>query len=480
MTTLNATQDECAVVYERYFAIPMEPGFYIKWVREFPHNRTLVQFENSILNSTAFKRYIEKHVETVYKEWIHNAVPKTVATKFFEELYTEQKIKQAPTPLQVMMFVKSLPEFYEKYTSIIKRLYKIVNQEDIPEQVLQMYMDKIKDFQNVYSLQQLNEDIICGRGPSAKPTQNIMRFITETWCSVHGTSPTSQDVNELFEIASDTQKTLQSLIMYRCSSQNSRLYRIMNAFIAVFQRECTVYEFIKWENKMKTIEDAELTHWLTETYEQHRQHLATVRSLYQKYHNIAIEELLFIKEYLNLVDQLEWEDIIIDRLIASPVYDENMRSSIRTIYESLYNTRISGDDEDHMFLEMKSLRIDLKNQAVTDTIVRVKEDTDDIISRLDTVFDNVLKRMPDEMEVRDYKKLYRAQKTCDKTDTDREIETQLYNSLEYHDILKNLIRDAFVKKSQKPPLPSQLYGVLNKILQDEILMRSPASILDLV
>ena len=84
------------------------------------------------------------------------------------------------------------------------------------------------------------------------------------------------------------------------------------------------------------------------------------------------------------------------------------------------------------------------------------------MDRLRAIFKRILLRMSDPLECIQYKRLYR---TLELAATETQIEDDLYESLEYHDIMKEKLKDAYRgANGGEAPLPSQLFALLKKWL----------------
>lgn len=343
----------------------------------------------------------------------------------------------------------------------------MVNDEYIPDNLLELYLKKFKE-SNTYTLDDLNEDIMSGSAPtilgSTKGNLNVLQNIKTKWAAMHGGSPTSHTLNILLSQIGNSDVVLDTLIQQFNVFRNNRVKTVQDQFLKVYKREASVPEFLKIVEQR--IDDFETMHAC------HEKNLIIVKDLYQRFTASDITEIDYIKRYIYAVDDEGYQDDIIKELIESDVYEREMRTVIRTAYKGLFGVNLPIEDETYMYEQIKGKRLHLKAGQIGEIIGALKSETDDYLDALAAIFTEILVRAPDILECVHYKQLYRDEH--DSSKTDERVRADLYASLEYHDVLKTKIKD-FYDANSNPLLPSKLFALLNKILQNEELMKNPDS-----
>jgi len=466
-------------IYSKYFGTPvMDRPFYAKWVRSVGGATTTTVrsaqgFENYILNCEEYKSYLYNRYRVVYDNFIGTS---DNLRKSFNEFMTSHGGKVGRIMLDdavIKNYIKKLPEFAEKYTEVISTLYRMVNKEAIPENLLELYLNNFRESDN-YEIEQLNEDILKGCVPSVGKVMgsNVLLEIKDVWQSIHSDAPTSSQINELLTQLGNSRFMLQTLVQQFSLFRNSRIDAIQASFVKEFEREISVPEFLKLYAGISknTTTTVDIDYGVLRA--QHTEHFNAVKTLYTRFIDEPIPEIDFIKRYIYVIDDPEYKQIIIAELVGSKSYEVRMKETIRKVYQSLFGNHVEEDDEAYMFEQLKNKSIDLANQEVSTVVTALKEETDRYIQNLQLHYDTILKRSPDILECRLYKEIYRQDHDMPKTEL--RIKEDLYTSLEYHEILKQKIRASFKSTFSKDPLPSQVYSMLNATLRSPDIMRDDA------
>ena len=460
-------------LYSKYFGAPaMDRAFYAKWVRSVGNATTTIRsaqgFENYILNCEEYKTYIFNRYRVIYDNFIGAS---DNLRKSFTDFMSSHGGKVGRIMLDdavIANYIKQLPEFTEKYTEVISTLYRMVNKEDIPGNLLELYLNNFK-VSDSYEIEQLNEDILKGSVPSVGKVMgsNILLEIKDVWKSIHADGPSSSQINELLTQLGNSRFMLQTLIQQFSLFRNSRIDAIQTSFAGKFEREISVPEFLKLYAGISKTTDFDVDYEALRV--QHNEHFNAVKTLYTRYIDEAISEIDFIKRYIYVVDDPEYREQIIAELVGSKSYEVRMKETIHKVYQSLFGQHVEDDDEAYMFEQLKNKSIDLANQEVSTVVTALKEETDRYIQNLQLHYDTILKRSPDILECRLYKEIYRQDHDMSKTEL--RIKEDLYTSLEYHEILKQKLRVSFKSTFGKDPLPSQVYSMLNATLRSSDTMR---------
>jgi len=448
-------------MYTKYFSTPLDKPFYAKWLRSCPNPvaRSPSTFENYIINSSEYRNYLYTRFKVLYNRIIGQSEEAVEPFSEFMKEYGGQ-VGRILDDAVIRTYIKNIPVFSRKYEAVIRNLYTMVNKEDIPENLLQIYLKNFISSDN-YDIDALNTDIVSGTTPTAiSGTTNIIHEIKTSWMDIYGCDPTSSEINELLAQLGNPRHILQSLIKQFNLFRNVRIDTIQQKFLEEFGREISAPELMKIYASSTQLSYEDL-------HEQHRQHFNSVKALYSDYSACDITEIDYIKRYIYVVDDPDYIETITRELVASKAYEAQMKALIQTVYTNLFMTKIEADDEQYMFEQIQSDAVCLTSPVVTETVTLLKKETDGYIENLTANYKHILKREPDVLECQMYKELYRNDH--DMLKTEAAIKEALYTSLEYHEILKQKIKGLFKKTLGKDPLPSQVYALLNQALKQDII-----------
>jgi len=457
--------EEYQRLYALYFQEPFNKAFYIQWLRQTPNIslRSANIFENYILNSKEYRQRIYNDVHRIYSKLIDTNMQENVFAEFMT-VYGGQVGRVLIDDKLIESFIRSLPVFSQKYTSVISQIYKYVNDTPITQDILDTYLSTFKN--NVeYTIDQLNDDILKGRlsvSTNANKDVNIVAKIKNKWNELHKGMPSSNDINTVLARLGSHDDILQALIMSYNVYNNRFATYLESEFDTINGRPMHVKEFLKYYPLLSNTPHNELSDKLQIIHNKYVHDRDIVADLYKKYTRYQIKEREFIEKYLYVVDNAQYSDIVIDELTHKLEYRSEMYGVIRKIYSNLFGTTIVEDDLEYTFEIIQQNKCELSSPSITELVSGIKKETDEFLQRMTSIFDKLLQRTPDENEQVLYKKKYRDEH--DVSGTDDAIYEIIYNSLEYHDILKQHIRRVYKKHTNKDPMPSTLFNVLQKAL----------------
>lgn len=479
---------EYASLYSKYFSsidgttIELDRAFYLRWVRTTTQLilRTPLAFENYIINSPEYNQKLHADFKRIYSYYIEPNCPPTAYEAFTAKYGGHVGRSNLISETSIIAYVKELPVFMTKYKDVIARLYYMVNQEHIPEALLTLYIDKFCT--QDYTLEDLNNDITSGRAPTILDSckgggtddknrnLNVLRDLKSKWAQIHGGIPSSSVLNNLLTQIGDSEFVLTSLIKQFNLFRNKQVNDIQSVFLTCYKREPFVPEFLKIvEHGITDLEAMHMAHII---------HYDVVQDLYQNYVAANITEIDFVKRYIYAIDDQIYVDAIIQELTSSAEYEKEMCAVICDAYTGLYDTRLEIDDLAYMFIQIKNKKLSLRSHELSEIISTLKIQTDGYMTSLDGIYRNILTRSPDAYECVHYKQVYRDDH--DVKTTEATVLSDLYASLEYHDVLKTKIRAIHDETVGTPLLPSKLFALLNQVLKSTALMRDDSALRALI
>lgn len=461
----NADIEACERLYAQYFQTPLDRMLYMSWLKLNPRNRTPQQFESFLVNCPQYKAKLHKEYHALYAALVDTHYKEAYFHEFIQAANANCTGGLRPlTHDDMQSHIRQLPCFVDKYKQSICRLYELAMHQPITDAILATLMKLVQE--KGYTLEQLNQENLA-------TGSNIVQLIKDQWAATHQCEPTSLQLNDTLECIADTKKMIHFVVSHYNSYKNPAILEFTREFGKVFGRDIHTLEYLKWYPRWVAERQQEaapsLNKWLTGLFESHNKHLQIVKNLWDKYTFVPLAETLFIERYIDTIDQEGYTNVVVEELVQHEAYSKEMRAYVRQIYKDMYGSDMTDDDEEHMFCVMQFEKLDLRNEQITELVIQLKEETDECMQNLAETFTSILQRAPDDLECVEYRRMYREDRDIPKSRS--RIEDVLYDSLEYHEIVKNDIRQRFKKVHGKDPMPSQLYSILQKALQKKEVLR---------
>ena len=135
----------------------------------------------------------------------------------------------------------------------------------------------------------------------------------------------------------------------------------------------------------------------------------------------------------------------------------------------MYDRNIIELDKEYFFKNIHSKKVNLIDESLQKMITELKDETEQFEDIINKTFQNILQRCTDRSEMDMYIAYFRY--PTDHVNAKIKLEDELYESLEYHDVLKDLIMDMCKDCKLNKSL---LFGKLNIILklEDKLIKRN--------
>jgi hypothetical protein len=153
----------------------------------------------------------------------------------------------------------------------------------------------------------------------------------------------------------------------------------------------------------------------------------------------------FLESYVFRYDRSEFEAEVIGTILASDEYCAAVTKRLELEHARLFGDRMHPDDAEYAFNTVREKRVPLVSEDMSAVVISVNDQLTEIGEAVKAVYSRVLKRDPDAEETRERVMTWRAagQKACCD-----ELACELFSGLEFHDVLKTIIRKKLEKKSK--------------------------------
>lgn len=421
---------------------------------------TVDDYEHGLLRGEDYVNFITKRFRESYMDLIGFDISEEDFKRFCDAF-----VGQIVSESAIFKYVVSLPQFDEKYISVINNLFMLTKKEACGIAVLNFYLSLFKS-NPTYNVDMLADDIkrdlhivdattqkeaVSGYAPTAVPAisdqdANYIRF-AKTF------------ENEIGGLPVDLGMWLKERLCKKDEASKMKMKKdTMHAFEQVYKRPMFVEEYFKYavDNHV-----ADFQH----VHSMHNGNFNRMRELYEAYTMKHMSEHEYVKNYLYEVDNAAFFDNIVDEIVSSESYAECMKAAVAQKYKQLYDEELDSNDIVYIFGIVKERKLSHVDGALSQLLVEIKKATDEIISHIFKQFSAVLERHPDVYEIDTYVAYYRERQPEALSTIDIQLEGILMHSLEFHDIMKKRIKSQYVSIKKRDILPSIVFSTLNKLLE---------------
>lgn len=456
------------------------------------------QFVNFILNSGDFMDHFDaefnKASGTVFP---HQDPTRAREVHGGEYLKTRVTKQQRFTREDLVEYLKASEYFHEYYTNALKEVHRFYFNDDLDPLELDRLLKKVRhefDFTNEKSTandvdeylhrlvrEEHNDgDDALERGVAVerlddRPFQAMFRMRFDRL-------PTMGEIREYNDFMSDHAKVVTMYFQTRYKRYNVFAQKVCEAFFAVFGRDITSFELIKYYDAFsKAADDAETDALIRRYHANFTTKYNKVVSIFKDYLNSPVDYFEFVKRYIEYMEEndTDYDDLIIDMVVGYDRYMLVMRDQIRTVYKTTFDRDITEHDMDYFYERAYKDRLSIVCESLPVIVTSLKTQTDTYVATVHEIMQRVLRRAADPEEEVYYVDYFRDQTTSLKPEI--RMEDELYESLEYHDVLKSMIAERFSdeRKNNKPPGRSELFKMLTHVLNvpDRMLKRDPDAVI---
>lgn len=425
---------------------------------------------NYIINSLEFKEFYDNIFADVYYKIIDDGIiGKEIINKYVTLII---KNKSGVNEQDIQTFIKNDDIFDKYYTKIINTFYTLYCSDKIDDVLKKEYLCFIKqiDF--------LNEPIGCIidkikshiyitcttiiKEPNEKNVPVISeqhkKYFINTYKNKFNTEPSIDSLEEFNQFFEDKNNIVDLYFNNKYNNCSIFYKNIIESFIKIFDRDITVFEYVKYYDCFSN--DIKQITTYKETFDNK---FNIVVNIYNSFLNTKITYLSFINRFLDIItlEDNSFTKNIIDIVVNYEIYKISMGTKISSIYENSYDTDISVFDLDYFFKKVYLQKLNLIDDSLNKVVNDLKEETSLFENKITEIISNILRRCTDRTEMDHYIKYFRYPENNIKPNI--RLENELYESLEYHDILKSIISDRYFKDKMNK---SDLFKMLKTILEN--------------
>ena len=361
----------------------------------------------------------------------------------------------------VRAYILTTPVFFNKYSVIIRSLYVMHHGEDPSEDIVKEFLTGMKE--SVYDLE----------GAIKRKGQPEMAPVIEYGNANDDTDSTSViDVHagmmrgDIVRNVATNAQTLDSgpIVIVKEPVLDADA---VSGFEAVAKRPMSVHEYFKYVvsglSGLTGLTGTNINHDWSSLWKKQIEVYNRIRNLMNDYCEVPLSEHDFLRNHLFEMDDPSFEESFINDIVDSDVYETQMKSRIRKIYKETFDSDMSQLDVDYLFDEVREDRRSMASAELRGVVMEFYKATNNIIAHASEVYNKVVDRYPDSVELIDIITMYRENSHRDFDQIAVDLERSLVKSLEFHDVLKSRIQKA-AQLNAKSLIPSKLYGIMQKLL----------------
>ncbi|GAX85145.1 hypothetical protein CEUSTIGMA_g12564.t1 [Chlamydomonas eustigma] len=235
---------------------------------------------------------------------------------------------------------------------------------------------------------------------------------------------------------------------------------LLQNFQECFGRPMYAAEYFKYRGEIKQCHDIkEQKALLSGIATQHKRRFDRVSKIYNRYsgQDHPLSEETYVGALLTAVDTSGFVDAFRTRLLSGEPYRDAMMKRVVHEYQGLYDADMPKEESEFAVVELQRRQMALDDAALTDVLVELKQQHEDITSRISTIFMRVLQREPEPEEISQYTIGFRYSGL-----DDLKLEEKLCSGLEFQDHLRELIYEASGNHLPRAKLFARLQAVLER------------------
>ena len=184
-------------------------------------------------------------------------------------------------------------------------------------------------------------------------------------------------------------------------------------------------------------------------------------NLHNLYTGKSLDIHYFCKVFFEYIDENndDYTKNVINILIDTEIYKTTMIKTISDIYLNQFDKTILESDINYYYNNVYQEKLNLQDENLLKLITQLNNETNNYIENIHKLYQEILNRKADDTEIVDGLKIYRSNV---KLDPSFHIKDILYESIEYHDVLKTWIIETFNLSKN-----SVIYTILRFILENK-------------
>ena len=302
----------------------------------------------------------------------------------------------------IQNFVSTTPEFLDKYTAMVEDVYRIE----------------------------------VGRAPDIKTKGALaLRFRDEAF------SPS--DLAEAIRAEGSAAASVEciegsgdAVVVHKAVERIGPELEFVERWQRATGRRVDIYEFLRYYGELGSSPTPDALRAIKDAQDAS---FARAAKVYRDYLGVDLDFNRFAALHVQEHDLAGFDAKLVAKIVDSNEYRARMCETLAAAYSKAFDAEVHPDDLAHTFERVRARGISLKSEEVSGHIAALGEELREITDSVADAYDRVLRREPDELEVRAAVPAYRS---LSSEEAKRTLEDSLYDEPEYKEVLKSLIKEA--------------------------------------
>ena len=349
--------------------------------------------------------------EAFAKEYVDMIGRKPSATEY---KMAELNLDPASDARAIRKYIGALPEFTTRYGEIVKKIYSIASGKNPGPKTVAYYVNRFTD--PSYRTDDIADDIAAGSADH------------------------EGDAEEIQPVQNATQSMISFAKHWKASAG----------------RKIDVYEFIRYYGQTLSPSD------VRGIVEREKDSLLFVDKMHRDYLGRGVGEDEFWERYMFDHDSASFHHEVIAAVLASEEYRGEMAKQLGKRYHDMFGAALHPEDLEHVLFQVRAKSLTLACEEIDDELVKVSDELRSIGEWADSVYNDVLRRPADPADVRECVAEYRAHGA---RDAEAALRRRLYQSLEFHDVIKEHIVNSLELAHGRKPNKREVYEALTAAIK---------------
>lgn len=214
-------------------------------------------------------------------------------------------------------------------------------------------------------------------------------------------------------------------------------------------RRVDVYEFLRYYGELGSAPAPEAIRAVQRAQDES---FARASAIYADYMGAPLDFERFTALHLHEYDARGFAEALVAKIVASCEYRARMCEAVAAAYTAAFDSAIHPEDLEHAFAALRARSVSLRSEEIHRHVVALGEELAAVCDSVSAVYDAVLRRAPDALEVRAAVPAYRAigagapgapfGALGEIEAAESALRDSLYDEPEYREVLKALIQEA--------------------------------------
>jgi hypothetical protein len=432
-----------------------------------------------LVTCSEYKMRVLSKFKSIWFELVSCDIDAHIFDSFFESMST--KTTGFITEKDIIKYIKFRPEYEQKVTNLINTMFSARYNREPTKDELCHFIAKFRpqddDQGHNYNITMLESDIdelsksSSPEQVSPAPLQQGSNDKTDTSVVIDTTSVLEDITKRYIHVCKERLATIDEggftefmknpeyMIDVYQRHKNPPPLTLDNEFVRefedTFKRPIFVQEYAKYVHLKNNLA-------LETLLQSHLKNFGDMRGVYDKYYCSELSEHEYVSKYLWDMNDPNFLEEFSKSIVLSETYVTKMKERITNRYSQTYDEQLDKVDVDYIFEKVQSARVGVHDVWLDEFLLFFKNETDEIIKRVFSLYMTIYERVPERNELFDkalyYRSASRKNEMFDKVD--EVIERELMQCLEFHDIIKKRI------KTIKPDVTvSGLFSILSLIIE---------------